>query len=212
MRALTYLIAVFLWVTGITSCFPQQLMDTLQLKVRKPELRKELLAMLKRDQQIRTDFINRMTDFFSLDSARFVSIFDSVDTMNTARMKQIIAQYGWPGTSLVGKDGAEAAFSLVEHADRDTAFQIRCLALVQQAYANGEASGEQLAMLTDRIRVNQGRPQVYGNSITISPGGTFVVDPIEDEANVDKRRAELGLLPLSEYLEALKEALNLKKK
>jgi len=32
-----------------------------------------------------------------------------------------------------------------------------------------------------------------------------VLQPIEDEANVDKRRAEVGLFPLSEYRELLKK-------
>jgi hypothetical protein len=36
--------------------------------------------------------------------------------------------------------------------------------------------------------------------ITVNENGTFTPDPIEDAANVDKRRAELGLQPLAEYI------------
>jgi hypothetical protein len=32
-----------------------------------------------------------------------------------------------------------------------------------------------------------------------------VLYPIEDEANVDKRRAKIGLTPLREYLESMKQ-------
>jgi hypothetical protein len=31
------------------------------------------------------------------------------------------------------------------------------------------------------------------------------LQPIEDEANVDRRRAEIGLIPLSEYIKFLKQ-------
>jgi hypothetical protein len=35
-------------------------------------------------------------------------------------------------------------------------------------------------------------------------GSQPILEPIEDEANVDKRRAEVGLSPLAEYRELLK--------
>jgi hypothetical protein len=47
----------------------------------------------------------------------------AVDAANTARMKRIVAERGWPGRSLVGDDGAQAAWLLVQHADHDPAFQ-----------------------------------------------------------------------------------------
>jgi hypothetical protein len=41
---------------------------------------------------------------------------------------------------LVGEDGAHAAWLLAQHADRDPAFQRRCLDLLTQAVAGREAS------------------------------------------------------------------------
>ena len=54
---------------------------------------------------------------------------------NTARMKGIVDEHGWPGRSLAGEDGANAAWLLVQHADADPAFQERCLALMEAAAA-----------------------------------------------------------------------------
>jgi hypothetical protein len=99
----------------------------------------------------------------------------------------------------------------VQHADWDTAFQNRCLTLVQQAFAEGDASGQSLALLTDRVRVHQGRPQLYGSQ-TRFVDHTVLVDPIEDEVHVDERRARLGLPPMAEYLKLLKEMYHLEKK
>ena len=50
-----------------------------------------------------------------------------VDEENTAWFKGVVDKHGWPGRRLVGHDGELAAFLLVQHADRDAAFQKRCL-------------------------------------------------------------------------------------
>jgi hypothetical protein len=57
----------------------------------------------------------------------------SVDAGNLAWLKETVAEVGWPGRSMVGEDGAHAAWLLAQHADRDPAFQRRCLDLVTQA-------------------------------------------------------------------------------
>lgn len=71
------------------------------------------------------------------------------------------------------------------------------LPLVQDAHHAGKTDGANYAFLLDDIRVAEGKPQVYG---TRSKQGSGPY-PIEDEANVDKRRAEVGLEPLADQLE-----------
>ena len=85
-----------------------------------------------------------------------------VDHGNTARMKQIVARYGWPGYKLVAKDGAHQAWLLVQHADADLAFQTDCLAKLESAVAAGDASPTHLAYLHDRVAVAEKRKQRYG--------------------------------------------------
>jgi hypothetical protein len=70
----------------------------------------------------------------------------------------------------------------------------------------GEATGAQLAYLTDRLRVADKRKQVYGTQLVVV-GGKFEPAPIEDEASVDRRRREAGLPPLAEYLRGFEQAL-----
>jgi hypothetical protein len=129
-----------------------------------------------------------------------------VDRDNTERLKQILDRHGWPGKSLVGADGANAAWLLAQHADHDRPLQRRCLALLREAVKRGEAAGAQLAYLTDRLRVADKRRQVYGTQLVVV-GGRPLPAPIEDEANVDRRRREVGLPPLAEYLRGFEEAL-----
>ena len=70
---------------------------------------------------------------------------------------------------MVGKDGAHAAWLLAQHADRDPAFQRRRLDLVTQAAARGQASPTELAYLTDRGLLAEGKSQEYGPSPAPSP-------------------------------------------
>ena len=193
--------------------FAQQLHDTLQVAVTHPELRNELLAMEVADQEIR-DRLVALSSAKPFDAAAFgatLKSMDSIDAGHADVLKGILRRYGWPGNSMVGRDGEEAAFLFVQHDDKDTAFQSRCLGLVQKAYEAGEATGQDIALLTDRILVHRGQRQRYGSQAKIV-AGKIVVDPIEDEANVDKRRAALGLPPMKEYLEAFRKFYHLEGK
>jgi hypothetical protein len=52
--------------------------------------------------------------------------------------------------------------------------------------------------LTDRVLLAEGKKQVYGTQFTLV-NGKCKPRPLEDEANVDQRRKEVGLRPLAEY-------------
>jgi hypothetical protein len=178
---------------------------------RDEELRKELLRRTKEDQDARKEFIEAMKGKPTIDpEAPAVRKMLEVDRRNTARMKEVVERHGWPGKSLVGADAAHAAWLLVQHADQDRPFQKRCLALLGEAVKKGEATGEELAYLTDRVRVGEGQKQVYGTQLN-TVDGKLVPAPIEDEANVDRRRKEVGLPPLAEYLKTAEQFLNPKK-
>jgi hypothetical protein len=118
---------------------------------------------------------------------------------NRIALDRIIAAHGWPGRALVGIDGARAAWLIAQHADSDILFQKHCLELIREAFVIGEAEGEALAYLTDRVLEHEGRPQMYGTQ------GVGVTTP-EDEARVDVNRKAIGLEPWRIYSERLKKA------
>jgi hypothetical protein len=117
---------------------------------------------------------------------------------NAMWLAGVIDEWGWPGRSLVGDDGANAAWLLAQHADHDPAFQRRCLDLLGAAAARGEASQSNVAYLTDRVLLKERGTQVYGTQFTAGPDG-LEPQPIEDPESVDERRAAMGLVPLDEY-------------
>ena len=129
----------------------------------------------------------------------------SIDVANTQRMKEIIEQMGWPTRSKVGSHASEMAWLLVQHADLDRAFQKMCLDLMKEQAA-GEVSPGNIAYLEDRVRLAEGRPQLYGTQFFADEAGNFGPRPIEDPDHVDERREAVGLQPLSEYTRKMEQS------
>jgi len=164
------------------------------------ELRCLLLYMEHVDQQARKAVIQA-----GMTTGELMKMMLAVDVPNANRMKKIVATYGWPGKSLVGDDGAAAAWLVVQHATHDLPFMERCVALLKAAVEQGEASPKHLAYLSDRARVHQGKSQIYGTQFKlVGPEQLLVADPIEDEAHVDERRATLGLSTMAEQERAIR--------
>jgi hypothetical protein len=153
-------------------------------------LRAELAAMHTADQGCRAPAADR--------SQEAMRAAWEADCARAARLDEIVALHGWPGRSLVGADGASAAWIIAQHADHDPAFQERMLELLQAAVACGEASLRHAAYLTDRVCVNRGRPQIYGTQFGGS-AETYGPQPIADRSGLDERRTAVGLEPFAEY-------------
>jgi hypothetical protein len=169
--------------------------------VANPALRRELLERFEQDQAIRNEFIEKGVEHPDPSVIERMRVIGDADE---ERMKAIIHQYGWPGPTLVGRDGAQAAFMLVQHAG--LALQKEALPLVEKAYKKKELPGESYALLLDRVLVREGKPQMYGTQTRPFEewkGEEPVMEPIEDEGNVDKRRAKLGMVPLHDYQKIL---------
>lgn len=119
------------------------------------------------------------------------------DSINLIRIKNIIDTYGWLGPDEVGKQGSQTIFLVIQHADSLT--QVTYLPLMQEAVKKGKAQPQHLALLEDRVLTNQGKEQIYGSQVRTNESGKYEFFPIKDEANVNKRRASVGLQPLEEY-------------
>jgi len=195
------LLSISLTLCVVVGCFAQHRSGGPAVKL--PGLRQELLKRVSEDQRIRNELIRKGIDH---PDPTLLDQMKKIDATNTARINVIIKQYGWPGPKLIGRDGTDAFFTLAQHAD--PAFQKKVLPLVQTAYRRGILTGQNYALFTDRVLVESGKPQIYGTAAKPMDqwnGKEPVFQPIEDEANVDKRRAAVGLIPLSEYREFLKQ-------
>ena len=177
-------------------------------------LRDELLERGKLDQEVRTLDFDAMTPEERMVAGERA---EQVDRDNTARMREVVERYGWPTYSMVGAEASNAAFLMVQHADRDPEFQATCLPLLEEAVQRGEALPADLAYLTDRVRVAQGRPQLYATqyrpqrdvlgNLVFGEGGVLLYELplVEDVERLEERRAAAGLEPWIEYERSMAE-------
>lgn len=158
-----------------------------------PELRNQLLALDSVDQSMR-----RVPAFMdSIKSPDFVRRMAARDAADAKALMQIVERVGWPTRTLVGVDGAAAAFAIAQHNDsiRDHALRMML------ALPAGEVNPSDLATLQDRVLTSAGKRQKYGTQFAQKPGtDTLVLDPVEDLPNLEARRAAVGLMPLDTYL------------
>ncbi|MGI8793195.1 MAG: DUF6624 domain-containing protein [Acidimicrobiales bacterium] len=159
------------------------------------DLKADVLRRSKLDKEIRQRIIGSP----SADDHQALRL---VDAENLEWLREVIRQFGWPQRSLVGADGAQGFWLLVQHADADVDFQERCLELLAAAADVDEADAKLLAYLTDRVRIARGDRQVYGTQCHVREGA-FMALPIEDEDGVEERREAVGLPPLAEYLKEM---------
>lgn len=72
---------------------------------------------------------------------------------------------------------------------------------MKEAVTKGNANPGSLALLIDRIEIREGRKQIYGSQIGTYPNTNIqYVLPLMDPDNVDKRRKEVGLGSMSDYV------------
>jgi len=101
----------------------------------------------------------------------------------------------WPGVAKVGPDGERAAWLVAQLGDAD--LQRRALPYLEAAVDCGDAHPSHYACLLDRVRMAEGRPQVFGSQFVVAAGDGVTPWPIEDPLGVDDRRARVGLEPLA---------------
>lgn len=117
---------------------------------------------------------------------------------NAKNLEAIIDAVGWPHQGIAGVEGAAAAWLIAQHAISLPDFQRRVLRLLKENANDVEPA--QIAMLEDRIRRFEGKPQLYGTQFDWDENGQLSPGAIEDEANVDTRRAKVGLNPLKDRI------------
>lgn len=158
-----------------------------------PALREKLLTMAAKDQTARKAMMGGHEP-----TPEELKQLWKTDAENLPRIKAILQKHGFPSVKQVGKDGAEAAFLLVQHADNDPAFQAKALKLMKPLLAHHEINAADVALLTDRVLVAQKLPQRYGSQFD-GINGVNVLHVVEDPAHLDARRASMDLFPMRTY-------------
>lgn len=158
--------------------------------VKNKEIARLIIQMASHDQQARK---------LAAKDFSFWKEVKKVDRKNIERFKQIINQFGWPTTSLVGKRASHLAWLLAQHADSDVEFQEQCLELLVIAVKNKDAKKPEVAFLMDRVLVNNKKPQLYGTQFYADKNGKTIPKPIKNLRLLNMRRKEMDLDSFVEY-------------
>jgi hypothetical protein len=123
----------------------------------KIELTQRLSDMAEEDQRVRAE-LAATGELFQGYHPRMAE----VHRRNAQELEAIIELYGWPGKSLVGDAGANAAWLILQHAIGNPELQRKCLPVLREAITRGEMEPAQAAYLEDRICFFERRAQRYG--------------------------------------------------
>lgn len=132
--------------------------------------------------------------------AEFSKRWESIDSQNREDLKNLLTLYDWFKISEFGPEADQAAWLLVQHADRDVDFQKRVLQILDKLLPSGETSGSNFAYLYDRVAVAENRPQRFGTQGRCVGPGRWEPWPSEDPHDLQARRDALGLGPLEENI------------
>ena len=164
-----------------------------------PGLRDELLAMEKVDQDERLKCTAGDADF---QTQCLKVLSETVDARNTKRLEEIFDKHGFPDTAKVGKEGLRAFMVLLQHTTTD-ALRLKSEKPITRAFKQKELTPQDYANFIDRLRLHQGKAQIYGSGFE-TRDGKLVLSRTEDLQNLDKRRKKIGLPPMREHVEMLK--------
>ena len=165
----------------------------------KESLKAKLVAMAEHDLRVRAELVST-GELFDGYNAKMAE----VHKQNAQSLDQVVAEFGWPGVSLVGDTGAEAAWLVLQHAIGNPELQRRCMPLLKAAVEMGDIPAFQAACLEDRIAVFEGRRQRYGTQFDWDESGKMSPHPLQDPERVDDYRQSAGLGPLSDKTEEMR--------
>jgi hypothetical protein len=162
--------------------------------------RDELLAMAAADYALR-DTLARSGALFGTYHPDMAALHRA----NAERLRTLLDVHGWPTPARDGGDAVDAAWLVVQHAIGEPDFQRRMLRLLRREAGDGHVAPALVAMLEDRVHTLEGKPQRYGTQLDWNAEGELApIEPIEDPATIDTRRASVGLGPLGAYVARLR--------
>ncbi len=169
-------------------------------------------TMYVEDQKFRL-MIDEIAQVYGMESEEMEANLKKMrdqDSLNLIKIEKILNERGWLGPDIIGYTGSLVLFLVIQHSAPE--IREKYLPMMRDAAKKGNVTAVHLGYVEDRHAMEQNRKQVYGSQFgNDAETGEGYVWPLEDPDNVDKRRAEVGLGTMQEYLSESGSKWDLKK-
>ena len=170
-------------------------------------LARQLHDLVTEDQKWRNLFVKYNNHQMGSDTTSLKVIrynLSRTDSLNFFPLQNIFIKHGYPNTDLIGTQGEDDFWLLVQHQDEHPDFQGEVLVKMKTEADRGKASMINYAYLLDRVNVNTNKPQVYGTQMTLNATKTsFEPRLTQEPEKLDERRKNVGLDPIASYIELM---------
>lgn len=130
---------------------------------------------------------------------------ENLHKRNSKILGDLIDTIGYPTIEKVSKEASEAAWLVIQHSIGQPGFMKQCKKLLERAVSENKADPINLAYLTDRIAVFEGKAQLYGTQFDWAENGELSPNFFDDLTQVNQRRKSIGLNTLEEQTAILRE-------
>lgn len=131
---------------------------------------------------------------------------DAVLAGNLRFLKELVQEIGWIDATRFGRQASADAILIAKHGN-ELDLMVAILPYVEKDFKLAGDDAQMFTVLYDGLQLDLGLKQRYGTQLGVDAKGEPMVLPLENVSKTDEFRKELGLPPLSEYLEVAGKAL-----
>lgn len=170
--------------------------------LQKTESLKAVLDTVWQTEQTPIRLRDSLMRIYGADSKQYKEqqlIYEKNHILNENIVTTILDTYGWPTKNMVGEQGNWTLSNVLQHSDYT--LRIKYLPMMRKAVKDKKLEPRFLVRAEDRIATDKGELQIYGGQMKYYPETkSFNVWPVYDPINIDKRRSEIGLEPIKDFL------------
>jgi hypothetical protein len=171
-----------------------------------------LMQAYEREQKVREESMNLMNRLNKV-GANDISATTIDSLMILQEQTQIIDKDNQDLVGSILKSGLPEGLSsqsyktiwlIIDHSDLK--FQKKFLPIMEEAAHRNLISAYDFAVLTDRIKMREGKPQKYGTqsyNVTLDGKQVIYIWPVEDSRKLNELRNEIGAGSIEEYFQLL---------
>jgi hypothetical protein len=129
---------------------------------------------------------------------------ETLHIKNAEKLNEIIDEIGFPTIEKVGIEASESAWLIIQHSISKPEFMKKCLKLLENVAIENKDYEKNLASLTDRISVLEGKPQLYGTQFDWDKNGELSPNEYDDLLKVNFRRLKIGFNTIEEQTQIIR--------